>query len=487
MANRGEIALRVIRTARELGIRVVAVYSTADKGAGYVASADEAYLLGPPPPSESYLRIDKIIKIAKRARVQAIHPGYGFLAENPDFAAVCEKEGIIFIGPSSRAIRVAGNKMQAKALAQRHGIPVIPWGSAAKVPRAKRMATRIGYPVLIKAAAGGGGRGMRVVSGPRRLVPALREAASEARSAFSDPTLFIERYLERPRHVEIQILADKLGNIIHLGERECSIQRRHQKLIEESPSPFVDDQLRTKMGQTACKIARLTGYTNAGTVEFLLDKDRRFYFLEINSRLQVEHPVTEALTNLDLVAQQIKIASGERLELAQGDVNLQGHAIECRICAEDPFADFSPSTGEILGLEFPKDPSIRVDTDLRAGYNVSLYYDSLLAKFISWGQDRGIAIARMLDALRKTRIVGIKTTIPLYIRILQDKDFLKGCIDTGFIGSKEGLLKPVPEGPLLPFLLAGILEYQRQKELRPKVEQKVSAWRAVFIDRRGSL
>ena len=485
IANRGEIALRVIRTCKELGIGTVAVYSEADRWSSYVAEADESYFLGPPPSSESYLQIDRILSVARRSGADSIHPGYGFLAENPDFADACARRRIRFIGPSGPAIRKAGNKVKARALAEKNGIPVVPGISRPiRESDARAFGKKHGFPVILKAVAGGGGRGMRVVRKANEFGRAFREATGEAQAAFGNDDLFIEKYIEKPRHVEIQILADREGRVVHLGERECSIQRRHQKLVEESPSPAVDADLRERMGKTACRLAKLVGYENAGTVEFLLDAKGRFYFLEVNTRLQVEHPVTEMLTGLDLVREQIQIASGLPLRLRQKDIVPQGHAMECRICAEDPFADFAPSTGEIVDLRIPAGPFVRVDTDIVPGSRITMYYDSLLAKLICWGPDRKATLARMERALEEFLIVGIKTTIPFHLRLLRDRGFRSGKIHTRYLDSGFDFGKLRAEYQREAALIAVVLEKARRERTAPKYTgpRPLSAWKLGLED-----
>jgi len=480
VANRGEIALRVIRACREMGIATVAVYSEADRWAHYVSQADEAHLLGPPPAPESYLRIDRILEIARKTKTEAIHPGYGFLSENADFAQTCTEAGMRFIGPPAEAIRRIGNKIQARRLAEQHGIPVIPGDSRPAVEDAVlAFARKHRFPVLLKAASGGGGKGMRVVRKRGELEKAFREASSEAQSSFGDPTLFIEKYVERPRHVEIQILADNRGNVVHLGERECSIQRRHQKLVEESPSVAVDADLRERMGATAIRIAKLVGYRNAGTCEFLLDAKGRFYFLEVNTRLQVEHPVTEMVTGIDLVKQQISVAAGERLPWRQDGIRWSGHAIEARICAEDPDLHFAPSTGQVSAVRFPSGPFVRVDSDLVPGASVPVYYDSMIAKLIAWAPDRDGAIGRMVRALSEFTIVGVSTTLPFHQRLFSDRRFRAGRIHTAFLETE--FERGSPPGPRAreAALLAAALEFQRRQHRTPKFAspRPLSAWK----------
>jgi len=436
IANRGEIAVRVIRAARELGLSTVAVYSECDRAALHVRMADEAYLLGPSPSRESYLAMDKILRIAGSAGVDAIHPGYGFLAENAEFARRCHEAGICFVGPSARSMEMMGEKIAARKTAVGVGVPVVPGTEkpVRDVQEAQAAAVRIGFPILIKAAAGGGGKGMRLVEGPQDLASAWRDAQSEALAAFGDSAVYIEKYLERPRHIEFQILADRFGNVIHLGERECSIQRRHQKVIEECPSPLMTHELRQQMGEAAVRIARSCGYENAGTIEFLMDAQRKFYFLEMNTRLQVEHPVTELVAGIDLVKEQFKMARGDRLELCQEDVRWRGAALECRICAEDPENQFFPSPGRISFLRTPAGPGVRDDSGIYEGWTVPVYYDPLLSKLITFGNDRNEAIARMRRALREYQVLGIKTNLHFLESILTHEKFITGELSTDFIG-----------------------------------------------------
>jgi acetyl-CoA carboxylase, biotin carboxylase subunit len=435
IANRGEIALRVMRTCREMGIYTVAVYSDADRKAPHVRYADEAFPVGLAPSADSYLRIDRIIEAARRSGAQAIHPGYGFLSENPDFARACEQSNISFIGPHASAMDLMGSKTAARHAVAGAGMPVVP-GTDHNIERFEelsRIASGIGYPVMLKAAAGGGGKGMRLVPSATALESAWRNARSEARHAFDDSSVYVEKYIERPRHVEIQILGDRHGNLIHLGERECSLQRRHQKVVEECPSPLLDKDLRRRMGETAVRIGRLAGYVNAGTVEFLVDEDRNFYFLEMNTRLQVEHPVTEMVVGIDLVKEQIRIAFGERLHRHQQEVEWRGAALECRIYAEDPANNFFPSPGLITRLTTPSGPGVREDSGVYEGWTVPLEYDPLLSKLAVWGPDREGAIARMRRALSEYEIGGIQTNISFFRRLLTHPDFIAGRLDTGFI------------------------------------------------------
>ena len=447
VANRGEIALRVMRACKEMGMTTVAVYSEPDRTARHVRYADEAYCIGPAPSADSYLRQDRILDVARTSGAQAIHPGYGFLAENGDFAEACERAGFVFIGPTSTAMRALGSKTEARRLMKAAGVPVIPGmeSGCEDSAEALREAERIGYPVMLKAAAGGGGKGMRAVETPDELPAAFENARAEAVSAFGDPTVYIEKQIMKPRHVEFQILADHFGHCIHLNERECSIQRRHQKLVEESPSAIMTPELRRRMGVVAVKAALASGYTNAGTVEFLVDANRDFYFLEVNTRLQVEHPVTEMVTGIDLVKAQFRVSAGEPLLMTQADVPLNGSAIECRICAEDPYEDFFPSSGLIELLIEPAGPGVRMESGLREGQEVSLYYDPLVAKLIVWAATRDEAIARMRRALGEYEVYGIKTTIPFHKRVMEDKNFALGDFDTGYIDQHR--LDQVPKRP----------------------------------------
>jgi acetyl-CoA carboxylase biotin carboxylase subunit len=436
IANRGEIAVRIIRACRELGIETVAVYSEADRRALHVRYADEAYLLGPAPARESYLRTDKIIEIARKSGADAIHPGYGFLAEREDFAAMCAEEGIIFIGPKPSAIAAMGDKAEARATVIKAGVPVVPGTEDVGNMRDEDLlaiAPKIGFPVLIKATAGGGGKGMREVKSLEEMPTLLASARREAESAFGDGNVYLEKLVEGARHIEFQILADMHGNVLHLNERECSIQRRHQKLVEESPSIFLDDELRAKMGAVAVKAAQAVGYINAGTIEFLVDKERNFYFLEMNTRLQVEHPVTEMVTGIDLVKEQIRIARGRPLLFKQEDVTINGAAIECRINAEDPYNGFIPSTGKIETTILPTGPGIRIDSGVYAGFEVTPYYDPMIAKLIVWGETRGAAILRMRRALEEYRIIGVRTNIPFHQTLMDSHRFMGGQYDTRFV------------------------------------------------------
>ncbi|MFN7177287.1 MAG: acetyl-CoA carboxylase biotin carboxylase subunit [Thermaurantiacus sp.] len=426
IANRGEIALRVLRAARDLGIKTVAVHSTADTNAMHVRLADDAICIGPPPAKDSYLNIPNIIAAAEIAGADAIHPGYGFLSENARFAEIVEEHRITWIGPHPEHIRTMGDKMEAKRTAAQLGLPLVPGSDDAITPgpQAARLAAEVGYPVLVKAAAGGGGRGMKVVESPAALDGAIAQARSEAKAAFGHDAVYLEKYLQEPRHIEFQILGDGKGHAIHLGERDCSLQRRHQKVLEESPSPVITPDERERMGGICAQAMARLGYRGAGTIEFLWE-DGRFYFIEMNTRLQVEHPVTELVTGVDLVAEQIRIAAGLPLSVAQGDIRLHGHAIECRINAEDP-ESFAPSPGEVTDWHAPGGAHVRVDSALFRGWRVPPYYDSLIAKLIVWGEDREAAIARMARALEETAIGGVKTTIPLHQRLMQEPDVRSG-------------------------------------------------------------
>jgi acetyl-CoA carboxylase, biotin carboxylase subunit len=436
VANRGEIAVRILRACRELGIESVGVYSEADRNALHVRYADEAYLLGPAPSRDSYLRADKIIEIAQKSHADAIHPGYGFLAERESFAAACAEAGIVFIGPKPSAIAAMGDKMVARETVAAAGVLVVPGteGSGSLSDEALlALAPKIGFPLLIKASAGGGGKGMREATSLQEMPSLLSAARREAESAFGDGNVYLEKLVEGARHIEIQILADQHGNVIHLGERDCSLQRRHQKLIEETPSPFMDDELRQRMGEVAVKAARAVQYVSAGTIEFLVDKDRNFYFLEMNTRLQVEHPVTEVATGIDIVAEQIRIARGRQLSYRQEDIVFRGHALECRINAEDPYNGFLPSTGRITHSLLPTGPGIRVDTGVYPGFEITPYYDPMIAKLIVWGETRGQAILRMRRALEEYRIVGVRTNIPFHQMMMDSHRFMGGQYDTRFV------------------------------------------------------
>ncbi len=450
IANRGEIAVRVIRACREMGIQSVAVYSDVDRAALHVRKADEAYHLGPAAAAESYLNIPKILAAAKRSGADAIHPGYGFLSENPRFAHACAEAGVKFIGPTAAAMEMMGSKTRARQHMQVAGVPFVPGTSRGveSVEEAARVAEKVGYPVMLKAAAGGGGKGMRLVHSADQLRSALDGAQSEAQRSFGDSEVYIEKAIINPRHIEMQVLADEHGNTVYLGERECSIQRRHQKVLEESPSPIVDAEMRRRMGEVAVRVAQAAGYTNAGTIEFLVDQQKNFYFLEMNTRLQVEHPVTELTTGLDLVHLQIRIAAGEKLPFRQEEVLLRGHAIECRIYAEDPDNHYFPSPGKITLLLLPSGPGIRRDSGMYEGWTVPIDYDPLLAKLIGYGTDREQAAARLVRALNEYFVGGIKTNISLFRRILNDAEFRAGKLDTGYLDrllARPGVAAPRDE------------------------------------------
>jgi len=446
IANRGEIALRVIRACREMGIRTVSVYSTADKDSLHVKFADEVVCIGPPPGRESYLNIPRIIAAASITNADAIHPGYGFLAENANFAEICAESGFTFIGPQPRAIRLMGDKSVAKDTMRAAGVPVVPGspGTVDDMEIAARIAEEVGYPVIIKASAGGGGKGMRVVPGPADLERAFSMAQNEALAAFGDGSLYIEKFIEEPRHVEIQVMCDSHGNYAHLNERECSIQRRHQKLIEESPSPVVSEDLRAKMGEAAMAGCAHVNYEGAGTMEFLVDKHRNFYFMEMNTRIQVEHPVTEESLGIDLIKEQIAVAAGERLTLRPSPP--RKHAIEVRVNAEDPYHDFRPSPGRIATLHFPGGHGVRIDSHIYQGYMVPPNYDSLLAKLITFGETRSSAIAKMRRALDELVIEGVKTTAPFHKMMMDHEAFLSGAFDTQFVDTHEWLSRLPAEG-----------------------------------------
>jgi len=435
IANRGEIAIRVIRTCKEMGIGTIAVYSDADKDSLHVSYADDAVNIGPALSYKSYLNIDNIIKAAKEAKADAVHPGYGFLSENAAFAQACQDNGMTFIGPSAQCIAKAGNKSSARQTLIDLGIPVIPGSDdiILSSDMACEVADKVGFPVILKASGGGGGRGMRIAGNREELIEAFSMASGEAKAAFGNPDIYLEKYIEKPRHIEIQILGDMFGNYIHLAERECSIQMRYQKLIEEAPSSFVDDEFRAILGETAIKVARSIGYFNAGTMEFLVDKDRNFYFMEVNARVQVEHPVTELITGIDIVQQQILIAAGQKLEIRQDEIIPNGWSMECRINASDPEDNFMPSPGEIESILFPGGPGVRIDTHIHDKYMVGPFYDSLIGKLIVWAKDRPSAINRMKRALDEFEIKGIKTTIPFFRKVFKNKAFQKGDIDTHFL------------------------------------------------------
>ena len=462
IANRGEIAVRIIRACRDLGLSPVAVFSAADRDSLHMQLADEAWFIGDAPSSESYLSIARILDAARKSGAEAIHPGYGFLAENARFARAVSDAGLTFIGPSPESMELMGSKTTARDAAQQAGAPIVP-GTANKLAdmaEAEATAAQVGYPIMLKAAAGGGGKGMRIVRSIEDLRSAFSMAEAEALASFGDKSLYIEKLIERPRHIEIQIIADRHGNVVHLGERECSVQRRHQKVIEECPASFNDPQLRERMGQAAINIARAAGYFSLGTLEFLVDANRNFYFLEMNTRLQVEHPVTEMVTGVDLVCEQIRIAAGERLSFTQDDVHWRGSAIECRIYAEDPDHNFMPSPGVIRKLNRPSGPGIRDDSGVYEGWEVPIHYDPMVSKLIAWGSNRNEAIARLARALSEYHVLGIKTTIPFFQRVLRDEEFISGEIDTGYIArflERSAQLPQADGGELSEAMIAGVL------------------------------
>ncbi|MDP2415814.1 acetyl-CoA carboxylase biotin carboxylase subunit [Daejeonella sp.] len=436
IANRGEIALRIMRSAREMGIKTVAVFSEADRNALHVRYADEAICIGPAPSSQSYLSGEKIIEACIRTGAQGIHPGYGFLSENAAFARMVKEAGLTLIGPSPEAMEIMGNKLSAKAAAMKYNIPMVPGTEEAvtDIQIAQNRAQKIGFPILIKAAAGGGGKGMRIVEKPADFVEQMDLAVSEATSAFGDGSVFIERYVSSPRHIEIQVLGDNHGNIVHLFERDCSVQRRHQKVVEEAPSSILSEELRQKMGESAVNAARSCNYTGAGTVEFILDENLDFFFLEMNTRLQVEHPVTEMITGIDLVKEQIKIARGEKLSFKQEDLKIRGHAIEVRVYAEDPANNFLPDIGRLQTYITPKGPGVRVDDGFEQGMEIPIYYDPMIAKLVTYGKDRTEAIERMIRAIDEYHITGIQTTLAFGKFVMQHEAFISGKFDTHFVG-----------------------------------------------------
>ncbi len=471
IANRGEIAVRVIRACREMGIIPAVVFSEADRKALHVRLAEEAYYIGESEPSQSYLNIDKIIAVAKKCKAEAIHPGYGFLAENTELVRRCEQEGLVFVGPSSEPMEIMGRKTASRQRMTEAGVPVIP-GTLEAIKNEddlRQQASKIGFPLLLKAVAGGGGKGLRLVRKKEELFSSWGLARSEAESSFNDETVYIEKYIEEPHHIEIQILADHFGHIVYLGERECSIQRRYQKVLEETPSPFLDDKTRHKMGRMAVKVAAAVNYRNAGTIEFVVDKNKKFYFLEMNTRLQVEHPITEMVTGIDLVKSQIEIAAGRPLGFRQEEIKPQGFAIECRIYAEDPDQDFVPSPGKIVHFQAPSGGlGIRDDNGIYEGYEVPLEYDPLLSKLICWGRSRQEAIQRMLRALNEYEIYGIKTTIPFFRRILLHPQFQAGDYNTHFISKlkkeKDG---SQPEEKVIALIAAGVKSFLEKKASTP--------------------
>jgi len=489
IANRGEIALRVIRACQELGIGTVAVYSAADVRAPHVREADEAVLIGPPPSSESYLRGDKIIEAAKLTGAEAIHPGYGFLSEREWFARAVRDAGLVWIGPPAEAIAAMGSKTAARTLAVANGVPVVPGTTEplADAKEAAKVAKKFGYPILLKAAAGGGGKGMRVVSSPKDIESALDAARREAKSAFGDDAVYLEKFVEQPRHVEIQILADSHGTVLSLGERECSVQRRHQKMIEEAPSVAVSPELRKKMGETAVRAARAAGYVNAGTCEFLLDQNGDFYFLEMNTRLQVEHPVTELVTGIDLVQWQLRIAAGEKLPFRQAEISPRGWAMECRITSEDASDNFLPSTGRIEYLHIPSGPGVRWDGGIESGSEIGLYYDPMLAKLIVWGANREQAITRMRRSLVDLIIMGVETSRDFHIRVMDDEEFRRGDIDIQWLERRLGsiLARPPADESVRVAAIAASLLAERDREARSVSGGKADTPTSARIDVAG--
>jgi acetyl-CoA carboxylase biotin carboxylase subunit len=487
IANRGEITVRIIKACQEMGISTVAVYSEADRDSLHVQLADEAVCVGPAPAIESYLNMERIIQVAHQMKAEGIHPGYGFLAENADFAKKCEQENIIFIGPNSKALKLVGDKVRSRQTMEKAGIPIIPGmkNIARDISEFKKEAQRIGYPVMIKASAGGGGKGMRIVYEEKDLKSSLEAGMREAQSAFGDESVYLEKYIEEPRHVEFQALADNYGNIVHLFERECSIQRRHQKIVEETPSPVLNPALRAKMGEIAKKVIEVSGYNNAGTVEFLLDKNKNFYFLEVNARLQVEHPVTELTTGVDLVHQQISIASEEKLSFKQEALHQKGHSIECRIYAEDPLNNFLPSSGKVLFLKEPKGPGIRHDCGIYSGCDVPIYYDPILAKLIVWAENRELACQRMVNALNDYVILGIKTTIDFLKDVISHSQFKAGKTTTGFIkthfGEWEGKKKAEKnlEVALIAAAFDSLSSTQPRKGKEALQKEMISPWQSL--------
>ncbi len=472
IANRGEIAVRVIRTCREIGIQTVAIYSEPDRTSPHVLIADEAYCVGSAPSLESYLNVPKILEIIKKCRADAVHPGYGFLSENCEFAKSVQKTGTVWIGPSTKAIITMGDKMAARKLVLETGAPVVPGTTEplTNIKDARVTAEKIGYPILIKAAGGGGGKGMRIIRTENELENAIEQARSEAKKAFADDRIYIEKYLEEPHHIEIQVFADSHGNVVSLGERECSIQRRYQKIIEETPSPFIDDKLRQKLSKTAVDISKSCEYLGAGTVEFLVDKHKNFYFLEMNTRLQVEHPITEMVNGVDLVQEQIRVAAGEKLSFSQKDVTPSGHAIECRIYAEDGFNNFAPSTGIITEMTFPHGLGVRMDEGIRVGQEITPYYDPLLGKLITWGNDRQTALRRMIRALGEFHIAGIETSIPFCFKVFQHKSFQEGKYSTHTLNAiKNDLQKELTVNKKEQNLAARIGAVQSHHQLKPEL------------------
>ena len=480
IANRGEIAMRILRACHELGISTVAVYSDADRNALHVRYAKEAYYLGPPPARESYLVVDKIIEIAKKSGAGAIHPGYGFLAENANFAQACIDNDIVFVGPPPHAISVMGDKQTARDTVRAAGVPVVPGAEAGTDEELIEAAKGVGYPLLVKATAGGGGKGMRPVYKAEDLPDALGSARREALASFGDDTVYLERLIEGGRHIEIQLLADAHGNAIHLGERECSLQRRHQKVIEESPSFAVTEEIRQQMGAVAVAAAKAVGYVNAGTIEFLMDKDKNFYFLEMNTRLQVEHPITELVTGVDIAQEMLRVARGRKLRFKQEDIKMSGWAIECRINAEDPYNNYLPSTGKVTVSRVPTGPGVRVDTGVFPGYEITPYYDSMISKLICYGETRGEAILRMRRALEEYRIMGVKTNIPFHQRMLDSHRFMAGEFDTHFVEERFNMGEEATDLEMEAAIMAALMAHKQGQQASQIVapgERDTSNWK----------
>ena len=482
IANRGEIAVRILRACRELGIKTVAVFSEADRKAPHVRFASEAYCIGPPAARDSYLRIDKLLDVAKRSGAQAIHPGYGFLAERADFARTCVDNDLVFVGPPAHAIEMMGDKQVARETVKAAGVPIVP-GTEPGLTDEELVAAglEIGFPLLVKAVAGGGGKGMRPVYEADELPNAIAGARREAEAAFGDGVVYLEKMITGARHIEIQLLADAHGNVIHLGERECSLQRRHQKLIEEAPSFVVDEDLRQRMGAVAVAAAKAVNYVNAGTIEFLVDKDKNFYFLEMNTRLQVEHPVTELITGIDIAQEQMRIARGRKLRFTQEDVNISGWAIECRINAEDPYNNYLPSTGIISTMRLPSGPGVRLDTGVFRGYEITPYYDSMISKLICYGETRGEAVLRMRRALEEYRIMGVKTNIPFHQHMMDSHRFLTGQFDTNFVEERFSMSDREADKEMEAAVLAALVAHeeglQASQKMAPANNGRVNSWK----------
>ena len=490
VANRGEIALRIMRSAKEMGIKTVAVFSEADRNSPHVRYADEAVCIGPASSKESYLRGDKIIEVAKMLGVDAIHPGYGFLSENAGFAKLVEENGITFIGPTPEAIEVMGSKLAAKEAAKKFDIPMVPGsaGAISSIEEARELATKTGYPILIKASAGGGGKGMRVVNGAEELEEQIQRAQSEAISAFGDGSVFIEKYVSSPKHIEVQILGDNYGNIVYLFERECSIQRRHQKVVEEAPSSCLTAERRRAIGEAAVKVGKACAYIGAGTVEFLVDEELNFYFLEMNTRLQVEHPVTEMITGIDLVKEQIKVARGEKLGFTQEDLVMRGHAIELRVYAEDPTNNFLPDIGKLVQYKKPEGPGVRVDDGYEEGMDIPIYYDPMLAKLVAYGKDRAEAIDRMIRAIEDYRIEGVKNTLAFGKFVLRHPDFVSGKFDTNFVAKnyKPEYLKSEHEEEMEIAALIGAHIFEGKAETTVAIAATANSGRSNWVKNRSS-